>query len=95
MLYICSTHLLRECEHVNLQLELTMDKFVEDREYLLMQIVLRYFNILATEKKSYLQQLTREMESLGTKRQHICIDNDFQVIFFFVVGYVIWIDSKY
>lgn len=56
-----------------------LETFVEDRDALLMNIVLKYFSVLAHEKDAYLEQMDKEIDALKIKRKHCYFDREVQV----------------
>lgn len=61
------------------QSEDSIDRFIQDRDNLLMKIVLKYFSVLVAEKKSHIARVAEEFDASDRKRHHILIDRDFQV----------------
>jgi hypothetical protein len=58
-----------------------LDSFLDDRDTLLMKIVLKYFSVLVSERNSYLEQLRRDSILCDVSRRHCIINRDIQVPF--------------
>jgi hypothetical protein len=78
-LHSLSEHVTSEVELANRMTETSLDRFLGDRDQLLMKVVLRYFAILVAEKDTHLKQLARELESFEKRRHHTFVDRDLQV----------------
>ena len=57
-----------------------LDSFLDDRDALLMKIVLKYFAVLVSERNSYLEQLRRETILCNISRRQCIINREIQVL---------------